>query len=585
MKNRCLKSSVLQSTLMHKSAIFILLFAISTAAFGRKTFVSTGGAINTGNWAAGDTIVMRNGTWMNQAISLTANGNASNPVVLEAETAGKVILNGNSRLSIGGSYVVVSGLYFLNGTLSGSSVVEFRTSENASHCTLKNSAIVNYNPALNTVDSKWVSLYGSYNTVEHCSFENKNNSGTLLVVWLTSGLGAYHTISNNYFGYRNSNLDINGEELNGQEIIRVGDSSTSMTFANCTVSGNFFEKCNGEIEVISNKSCENLYTNNLFLQCKGMLTLRHGNNCTVAGNYFFGNGISESGGVRIIGENHKVYNNYFENLRGTDYRAALCIVRGKENSALNEYFQVKNALVAFNTMVNCSQAFSINYNSSSSLTLPPINSVIAHNHVYNTSSSNNNVTIDQNYVSALSVIWKNNLMNQGKYSNFSYNSSQIITGKDAKMAVKQTTTPMYEPGTDSGLLNYLTNEYTDITNDIRGRLRQTSTKTPGASQITGEATCLMPEKTKVGAAFFNNPATSVSKPYFSDFSCGTNNHYLTINTTSEGKLEIFNTNGIKIYESHIQANSAVSRFLPTGIYLIRFFTKTASLHTQKIFIK
>ena len=447
---------------MQRKLLYLLFVALSLSTYARKTTVTTATAINNGSWAAGDTIVMRNGTWTNQTISLTANGNAANPVVLEAETAGKVILNGSSRLSIGGSYVVVSGLYFLNGTLSGSSVVEFRTSENATRCTLKNTAIVNYNPALNTVDSKWVSMFGTYNTVDHCSFENKNNSGTLLVVWLTSGVGAYHTISNNYFGYRNSNLDINGAELNGQEIIRVGDSSTSMTTAVVTVSGNFFEKCNGEIEVISNKSCGNLYTNNLFQECKGMLTLRHGNSCTVAGNYFFGNGVSESGGVRIIGENHKVYNNYFENLRGTGYRAALCMVRGKENSALNEYFQVKNALVAFNTMVDCSQAFSINYNSSSTLTLPPINSVIAHNHVYNASTSNNNVTIDQNYVSTMTLTWKNNLMNQGKYTDFSYNSTQIITGKDAKMTLAGTSINMYEPASNSLLASYTTNEYAEI---------------------------------------------------------------------------------------------------------------------------
>jgi len=55
---------------------------------------------------------MQNGNWTNQAISLTANGNASNPIVLQAETEGSVILNGTSRLSIGGSYIVVSGLYF-----------------------------------------------------------------------------------------------------------------------------------------------------------------------------------------------------------------------------------------------------------------------------------------------------------------------------------------------------------------------------------------------------------------------------------------------------------------------------------------
>jgi poly(beta-D-mannuronate) lyase len=447
---------------MQKQLLYLLFIAISLSAYARKTTVTNATAINNGSWAAGDTIVMRNGTWTNQTISLTANANAANPVVLEAETAGKVILNGSSRLSIGGSYVVVSGLYFLNGTLSGNAVVEFRTSDNATHCTLKHTAIANYNPALNTVDSKWVSMYGTYNTVDHCSFENKNNSGTLLVVWLTSGVGAYHTISNNYFGYRNSNLDINGAELNGQEIIRVGDSSTSMTTAVVTVSGNFFEKCNGEIEVISNKSCGNLYTNNLFQECKGMLTLRHGNSCTVAGNYFFGNGVSESGGVRIIGENHKVYNNYFEKLRGSGYRAALCMVRGKENSALSEYFQVKNALVAFNTMIDCSQAFSINYNSNDLLTLPPINSVIAHNHVYNTSTSNNNVTIDQNYVSTMTLTWKNNLMNQGKYTDFSYNSTQIITGKDAKMTLAGTSINMYEPASNSLLASYTTNEYAEI---------------------------------------------------------------------------------------------------------------------------
>jgi poly(beta-D-mannuronate) lyase len=506
----------LQAIIMQKQLLYLLLIVLSLSAYARKITVTNASAINNGSWSSGDTIVMKNGTWNNQVISLTANGNTTKSVVLEAETAGKVILNGNSRLSIGGSYIVVSGLYFLNGTLSGSPVIEFRTSVNASHCTLKKTAIVNYNPTVNTVDSKWVSLYGMYNTVDRCSFENKNNSGTLLVVWLTSGSAAYHTISNNYFGYRNSNLDINGDELNGQEIIRVGDSNTSMTTANVTVSGNFFEKCNGEIEVISNKSGGNLYTNNLFLECKGMLTLRHGNNCTVAGNYFFGNGVSESGGVRIIGENHKVYNNYFDNLNGTGYRAALCMVRGKEDSALNEYFQVKNALVAFNTMVNCAQAFSINYNSSSTLTLPPINSVIAHNHVYNTNSNNYNVTVDQNYVTGMSVTWKNNLMNLGKYSDFSYNSTQVITGKDAKMTLFDTKINMYEPITTTALSVYVTNEYNDFATDIRGRNRILSSKLPGASDINGIVSASMPEKELVGAAFFNNPATAISTVFLND---------------------------------------------------------------------
>ena len=113
----------------------------------------------------------------------------------------------------------------------------FRTSssETAENCTLKNTAIINCNPVDQTVDSKWVSLYGKNNRVINCSFENKTNMGTLLVVWLESGIVPSHTIENNYFGYRNSNLDNSGNELNGQEIIRIGTSTVSMQTANVRV--------------------------------------------------------------------------------------------------------------------------------------------------------------------------------------------------------------------------------------------------------------------------------------------------------------------------------------------------------------
>jgi poly(beta-D-mannuronate) lyase len=567
-----------------KYYLFVIIVLVSSfQLIARKTTVTTASAINNGSWVAGDTIMMKNGAWTNQSISFKATGTALNPVVLEAETPGNVILNGSSKLAFGGNYIVISGLYFLNGNLSGSDVISFRSSENANNSTLKNTVIANYNPSLNTVDSKWVSIYGTNNTVDHCSFENKNNSGTLLVVWLTSGVTVNHRITNNYFGYRNSNLDINGDELNGQEIIRVGDSSTSMTFANCNVTGNFFEKCNGEIEVISNKSCGNLYSNNLFLECKGMLTLRHGNNCSVAGNYFFGNGVSDSGGVRIIGENHKVYNNYFENLRGTGYRAALCMVRGKQNSALNEYYQVKNALVAFNTMINCSQSFSINYNSSSTITLPPINSVIAHNHIYNTSSSYTNVVIDQNFVSAMSLTWKNNLMNQGKYTDFSYNSTQVITNVDAKMSQVATAISMYEPNSNSLLANYKTAEYSEVSVDIRGRSREINSKFPGSSETSGTVSSNMPVKKLVGAGFFNNPSTlfnpqKMNNPFIYSSLTGT----IQLKSNVAGDICIYNLKGEMLYKKNVFAHSVVDNNLLRGIYVIRFKTKNGQIFNDII---
>lgn len=567
--------------------ILAIFLSFCFTASAKRMVVTTASAINSGSWAAGDTIVMKNGIWTNQAINFKATGTVDQPVVLMAETPGSVILNGSSKLEFSGKYIMVSGLYFKDGTLSGSDVISFRTSSSqlAENCRLTNTAIVNYNPSVNTVDSKWVSIYGKNNKVDHCAFENKNNSGTLMVVWLESGVTVNHVISDNYFGYRNSNLDSNGNELNGQEILRIGDSSTSMTTANVKVSGNFFEKCNGEIEVISNKSCGNLYSNNLFLECKGMLTLRHGNNCTVDGNYFFGNDVSESGGVRIIGENHKVFNNYFENLRGTNYRAALCIVRGKEDSALSEYFQVKNALVAFNSFVNCTQAFRINYNSSSSLTLPPIGTVIAHNHVYNSSSSNTNVSIDQTNVAAMDVTWKNNLMNQGKYTNFAYTSTQVITGKDAKMAIAETPINMFEPGSASALLNYTTDEYPGVTSDIRGRERPTTAKVPGASQISGTISKTMPVKTTVGAAFFNNPTTEFEAANeLKLINYKLINRELIIETSRPGNIHLYDLSGITISESKITDGNTYTKQLQKGVYILKFIADEGSRFSHKLIV-
>jgi poly(beta-D-mannuronate) lyase len=571
-----------------KQLIFTLIFLLcSWSISAKRTIVSTAAEINGGSWIAGDTIVMKNGTWSNQTILFKAIGTVSQPVVLMAETPGSVILNGTSKLGFSGKYVIVSGLYFKNGTLSGSDVISFRysSSDLAQNCRLTNCAIDSYNPSDNTVDSKWVSLYGTNNQVDHCSFVNKNNSGTLLVVWLVNGTTVNHVIADNYFGYRNSNLDSSGNELNGQEIIRVGDSGTSMTTASVTVEGNFFEHCNGEIETISNKSCGNFFSNNVFFECKGMLTLRHGNFATVEGNYFFGNGISSTGGVRIIGESHKVYNNYFDNLRGTDYRAAICIVRGKLNSLPSEYFQVKNATVEFNTFVNCTQAFKINYNSSSSLTLPPIGTVIAHNHIYNTSSSNTNVNIDLTNSNGMDVTWKNNLMNQGKYTNFPYNSSQVIVGQDAKMTLAGTTITMYEPGNGSALANYTTTENVDVVSDIRGRDRGTTAKLPGASQLSGTVTRTMPNRTTVGASFFSSQFTDIqSIPENTNFKSFVTNKKLIINTITSGWLSIYDTLGKNILQQNLTEKTSSCNLPNKGIYILSFFASNGDHVSRKIIV-
>lgn len=562
----------------------VFIFLAITSGFANRTYVSSASDINNANWSPGDTIVMTNGTWEDQKISLRAFGTLENPIVLMAETAGSVILTGNSSLGFSGEYVTVEGLYFKDGDTGNSHVISFRTSysNRANNCRLTNCAIKNYNPANNTVDNKWVSLYGENNQVDHCSFENKNNSGTLLVVWLHSDRQPNHVIKDNYFGYRKSNLDSNGKELNGQEIIRIGDSSHSMQTANVTVSGNFFEHCNGEIEIISNKSGENHYSNNIFYECKGMLTLRHGNNCTVEGNYFFGNDVSNSGGVRVIGENHVVFNNYFENLGGNNYRSAICLVRGRENSPLNGYFQVKNTLVAFNTIVNCRQSFSVNYNSSSSYNQPPIGSTIAHNHVYNETSVNKiSVIVNTNYDDDLDVTWKNNFINNGAIYNLDYTDEEIKKDVDAKMTIISTTPNMYEPSAESGLLAYTTTEYEDISEDIRGRQRADN-KLPGVSQIEGTVTRNIPQRDSVGASFFqiSTAVKTIKRPDL--FKAYTSRNVLVTDASVAGNLVVYDLNGRLMYSTLIEKGISRNSLSLNGIYLVGLITDRGERTVKKL---
>ena len=213
--------------------------------------------------------------------------------------------------------------------------------------------------------------------MDHCYIAGKTTQGTTLVVWLSNEAKdqGKHQIDHNHFGPR--------QRLgqNGGETIRLGDSKTSMQTAACIVEHNLFEKCDGEAECISNKSCGNLYRHNTFNAVSGTLTLRHGNGCTVENNTFIGAGAKGAGGVRIIGEDHLVTGNRFENLTGDNERSALCIMLGIPDSVPNGYFQVKRAKVTGNTFINCKHNILIGMSGDKKANLPPLETVISGNHI------------------------------------------------------------------------------------------------------------------------------------------------------------------------------------------------------------
>lgn len=342
---------------------------------GSKTYtVANATELNALTLQPGDKVVMKSGEWKSQLINFKAKGTAEKPITLVAETKGNVILSGNSNLKIDGEWLVVDGLSFKNGFSLKDDVVIF--SKTTSNSRLTNTSIENYNPSDKTIDYKWISLYGKNNRVDHCSISGKTHQGTTLVVWLDNKAN-YHKIDHNYFGPR---PDLGA---NGGETIRIGTSTYSMNDSYTTVEHNIFDKCNGEMEIISIKSGYNKILNNLFYECVGTVTFRHGNNSEVSNNYIIGNNVANTGGIRIIGENQKVLGNYLYKVVGTTLRAAISIMNALEKPKLNEYWQVKNALVQDNIIVSPREAFVLGSGKDVTKTLAPDGVNISNNYIIN----------------------------------------------------------------------------------------------------------------------------------------------------------------------------------------------------------
>lgn len=333
----------------------------------------------------GDTLTLAKGVWKDQKMQFHGEGTKDRPIVLTVEKYGETTLEGQSSLQLYGNYLVVDGLMFVNGYSPTKKVIEFRsgTSKTANYSVLKNVVIDHFNqPDRNTEDS-WVNLWGHKNEVSNCYFGGKTNQGVTFIVW-PNGEGHkenFHQIKNNYFGPR-PRLGSNGGET-----IRVGTSHVSKDNSNTIIEANFFDQCNGEVEIVSIKSCENKVVNNTFWECEGSLVLRHGDRNEVVGNFFLGNNKPSTGGVRIINEGQKVYNNYFYGLTGMDFRGALVVMNGVPNSVINRYHQVKDVEIMFNTWVDCILPWQLCVGSDEERTARPESTLIANNIVYNSKES------------------------------------------------------------------------------------------------------------------------------------------------------------------------------------------------------
>ena len=303
-----------------------------------------------GKLAPGDTIILKDGIWRDFEIVFEGAGEPDRPITLRAETPGKVFITGQSNLALAGEHLLVSGLVFRDGYTPSQSVISFRKSKAAlaNNSRVTQTVIHNFtNPERFEADY-WVAIYGKNNRFDHNHLEGKRNRGVTLAVRLDSEASRenHHRIDHNYFGPRPT------LGSNGGETLRVGTSHFSRSNSFTTVENNYFDRCDGEVEIISSKSGSNVFRGNVFYESKGTLTLRHGHDNVVENNIFLGNGVEHTGGIRVINRRQTVKNNYIEGVKGYRFGGALVVMNGVPNSPINRYDGVEDSTIETNSLIN-----------------------------------------------------------------------------------------------------------------------------------------------------------------------------------------------------------------------------------------
>ncbi|WP_300597457.1 polysaccharide lyase 6 family protein [Niabella sp.] len=283
--------------------------------------------------APGDIIILKNGVYQTAGdIKIAQQGTKQQPITIRAERTGGAEISGAGGISMvsPAAYIVVEGFKFTHAASkarSGAGTRFCRWTHNIFETPGK---------------GEYLTIAGNDHEIDYNTFQNKTEMGRILAIrgegkQIAERLHIHH----NYF----YNFPDQGG-ANGAETFQFGLSGFSLSTSNSIVEYNLFEKCHGENELISVKASGVTLRYNTIRDCPAQFTLRHGNKCEVYGNYFF-----NTPGIRIFGDDHHIFSNYFENCN-----PAITVGNGggevADGAPLTEHDRPDRVLIAFNTLVN-----------------------------------------------------------------------------------------------------------------------------------------------------------------------------------------------------------------------------------------
>lgn len=601
-----------------KFILILLILFFQKSNISAQTYTDPDDLADAVNASSGGTFIVKNGTYEDFEATFEVVATENNPVIIKAETTGGVTLTGESHFVIKKSaHVILQGFIF-----DGKGEDTLVKLEGCNNIRITRNIF-----ELETTESiKWVFIGGvwndnvypfefpsHHNRIDHNVFQNKTTPGHYITVD-----GSFDDTSSEevYYQSQHDRIDHNYFKNNGpravneQESIRIGWSEMSLSSGYTIVEHNLFEDCDGDPEIVSVKSCDNIIRHNTFKGSYGTLSLRHGNRNRVEGNYFFGNGkeIGTSpagatlytGGIRIYGTDHIIINNYMEGLTGTIWDAPITLTLGDaidgQSSNLSKHFRAERVTIAYNTLVNNSHGIEIGYDNNDQYKKDLIDITIYNNLI--TGLENSLVEIvDTNNDQGNNISWQSNLMyptgnasmlTGASLTIFDVNSAideNPFLNFDSDINVWKSTenTPLYENALSTNLAN----------EDIEGQDRPT-TSNPGADHYSLESIRYRPLTTDdVGPNAMEDNTTSIYNKYQLQnvlvYPIPADNvlHLKNLNPDIN-RYEIINSNG-KIVSSATLRNSLEEitlniSYLENGMYILKFSNNYGLIDTKKIII-
>ena len=382
-------------------SITLLLLCGAVTAQERTVPVSTVEGLQQALEAAqpGDVIEVADGTYsLSGNLTVTRSGTEENPIVIRAKHRGRAEITGKGEVLLKGvAYVAMKGFTFTHCARYRGWPWGNVTLQDCHHVRFTRNAL-RLNEDRSMADKKglqqWVCITGRkshHNCIDHNLFDRKTMRGDFITVTGDDYGGEccsqHDRIDRNHFrDYKH------GGGQNMLETIRAGsnDDGANDVSAFLTIEENLFERCSGEVEMISLKCSDNRVLRNTIVDCHGSVCLRLSNRSVVAGNSFIQTDKADPklryGGVRFYGSGHKVHNNTFENLNGSGMCAPLNIMPGSYEQGRPPPKKgvvctpAKNCQVVFNTWVNCNALY-LGYDSSER-PLPPRGCTFANNIIY-----------------------------------------------------------------------------------------------------------------------------------------------------------------------------------------------------------